>query len=69
MGNKIRLIRQDLELTLREVSQKVGCSISFLSDLERGNRTAKRSTLRRIATALGVTVEDLKGDDNEASND
>lgn len=71
MSNRVRTIREQAGMTLKTVSENVGCSIAFLSDIERDRRTAKATTWQRIADALGVTVEDLKDDntlpDNPAS--
>lgn len=49
-------------MTLRDVFEKTGVSITYLSDLERGvlsNPTLDK--VRQIALALDITVEDLLG--------
>lgn len=69
MANNVRAIRESKKLTLKDIALEVGCSIAFLADVELGRRGAKRDTWQRIADALGVSVEELKGDDNEVSHD
>lgn len=60
MANRVRLLRTERDLTLKQIAEKVGCSIAFLSDLEKGNRGARPETWARIAEALGVKVEELR---------
>ena len=58
--NRIREIRKAQHMTLAEVSGRIGVSIAYLSDIERGNRPGSYGSLQRIADALGVTVADLE---------
>lgn len=57
--NRIREIRKAKNLTLADISGSVGISIAYLCDIENGNRHGSIGTLKRIAAALGVSVEDL----------
>ena len=59
--SEIRKIRQAQGMTLAAVSGKVGVSIAYLSDIEKGNRHGSPAVLVRIADALGVKVSDLEG--------
>lgn len=59
VGERIRKHRQLRRLPLREVAERAGTSVSFLSQLERGKTSASFTSLRRIATALGVSLPDL----------
>jgi len=61
MENRIKEIRLAKEMMQKELAQAVGVSSAFMHDLENGNRNAKPSTMRKIAEALGCTVEALKG--------
>ena len=66
--NRVREIRKEKGFTLREIATAAGCSIGFLSDVELNRRGAKEETWDRLATSLGVTVTDLKGDDHAVSD-
>jgi transcriptional regulator with XRE-family HTH domain len=62
-GDRMRAARRRRELTLREVSEATGISITYLSDLERGvlaNPTLDK--LVGIARSLGVSVDELLGE-------
>jgi transcriptional regulator with XRE-family HTH domain len=69
-GKKIRLQRRLKSLTLKELSQKTGLSISFLSEVERGISQPSIASLRKIAQTLGISLLGLsenggrKGTDN-----
>lgn len=67
--NRVREIRKEQDKPLRVVAEAADISIQFLADIERGRRTAKRKTWERIASALGKTVEELKGGDEDAAAD
>lgn len=69
MENHIRQIRHERGLTLDTVASQVECSIPYLSDLELNRRGARPETWKRIAAALGVTVEELKGDEHDTVPD
>ncbi|GAB3078083.1 helix-turn-helix transcriptional regulator [Intrasporangium mesophilum] len=62
LGRRLRAARRDQAMTLRDVFEQTGVSITYLSDLERGvlsNPTLDK--VRQIALALNITVEDLLG--------
>lgn len=56
IGPAIRELRQKQGLSLRDLSGKAGCSISFLSLVERGRSSPALTSLLRIASALGTSV-------------
>jgi transcriptional regulator with XRE-family HTH domain len=58
-GQRIRRLRTDRRLSLREASRRAGISVSFLSAIERGAARASVATLQRLTGAYGVTVMDL----------
>lgn len=61
LGERIRELRGEADLSLRELSKKTGdLAAAFLSDIELGRRFPSEDTLARIAGALGSTVEDLQ---------
>lgn len=65
-GDRLRKARMAQGRTLRDLSDESKVSIAYLSDLERGvlgNPTL--DTLRAIAKALNVSLNDLLGVDDE----
>jgi transcriptional regulator with XRE-family HTH domain len=60
---RLRSWRIEAELTLEEVADLTGLSLSFLSLLERGKRQARPATKVAMARRLGVPVRDLFGVD------
>ncbi|MCS6906941.1 MAG: helix-turn-helix domain-containing protein [Anaerolineales bacterium] len=56
LGERIKLLRLERNLTLAELSQKTNLSTSYLSQLERGKTIPSLSSLMEIANALGVNV-------------
>ncbi len=47
------------QLSLRELAKRSGTTSSFISRLFRGQRDARVDTLRRIADALAVSIDEL----------
>lgn len=54
LGAEIRKLRKARARSLSDVAEKIGRSISFVSQLERGNARASVIDLKGIAEALGV---------------
>lgn len=59
-GDKIRTLRNQLDLSLREVASKIGVSAAFLSDVELGRRFPSDDKLVLLAKELGVDSEELQ---------
>ncbi len=59
IGSKIRELRKDKGLTVTELAKSVGCSPSFISQLERGKVSPSIATLKKITDALGINIVDL----------
>ena len=59
LSKKIRAIRKQKGLTIKEVAKFVGVSEQAISQYERGIREPNLSTIDRIAEALNVTRLDL----------
>ena len=59
LPNKIRELRKAHGLKLNQVAPRVGCSITMLSDLERGNRPLSYPWMKSIARELRVKPADL----------
>jgi transcriptional regulator with XRE-family HTH domain len=63
-GERIRKLRERRGLTVRKLAEIAGVPVSTLSAVENGKREGQGLTLataRRIAQALGVTVDFLAG--------
>src|SRR6266699_2332734 len=58
-GQRLRHIRRSRGLTLTELGERVGRAPSVLSLLENGRREPKLSLIEAIATALGVSSDEL----------
>ncbi len=54
MGNTLKSLRKERKLTLKDLAEKTGVSISFLSQVERGKSSVTLESLKKIADALGV---------------
>lgn len=63
LGDQIRSIRKRQEITLKELSEKTGLSIGYLSQIERNLTDPSLSTLRKISGALGVPTYLFLGDE------
>lgn len=56
VGSRIRSLRRDRTLTLKQLANKTGVSISLISQIELGKSAASISTLHKLSTALGVPL-------------
>jgi transcriptional regulator with XRE-family HTH domain len=56
---KVRMIRTAKGLNMRELADKVGCSTSFISQIENGKVSPSIAMLKKIASVLGVRVVDF----------
>jgi XRE family transcriptional regulator, regulator of sulfur utilization len=59
VGNRIRVLRNERDLTLEELGTTTGLSKGQLSKIELGAPRTAPEHYERIAKALGVTVGDL----------
>lgn len=64
IGNRIRLVRKGQRMSQNELSERVGISSNYLSEIERGRRTPSSQILFYISDALNVSTDYLlKGTD------
>lgn len=63
MGQKIRELRDERDISLREFAKKLDCSAAFWSDVELGRRYASEQMLKDAARILKVSVDELKQHD------
>ena len=63
LGQRIRELRDERDISLREFAKKLGCSAAYWSDVELGRRYASEQMLKDAAHILKVRVEELKAFD------
>ncbi len=61
IGDTIRSMRKERELTLKQMSRRTGLSISLLSQIERAESSPSISSLYKIAIALDSKIQELFG--------
>jgi len=59
-GSKLRQLREEKNISLRELAKKIGVSGAFLSDIELGRRFPSLDKIELLANEIGVPVEELK---------
>ena len=57
--NKINAWREFRGMTARQLAEKAEISAGFLSQIEKGERDASFETIKKIAAALKISVDDL----------
>jgi DNA-binding NtrC family response regulator len=62
IGDTIRGLRKEKDLTLKQMARRTGLSVSLLSQIERAESSASISSLYKIAIALEARIRDLFGD-------
>lgn len=62
IGDTIRNLRKEQELTLKQMARRTGLSVSLLSQIERAESSASISSLYKIAIALESRIQDLFGE-------
>lgn len=56
IGEKIKSLRFEKGMTLKDLSLKTGLSISFLSQIERGSSSIAITSLKKIADSFNVAL-------------
>src|SRR5712691_4946044 len=72
VGKRIRRLREKQGLTLRALATKAGVPTSSINAVEQGTRTGARLSLetgKKLALALGVTLDYLSGMHEELRRD
>ncbi|MDR3576158.1 MAG: XRE family transcriptional regulator [Anaerolineaceae bacterium] len=59
IGSRIRVRRNELQLSLRDLASQTELTASFLSQLERGQTNASVDSIRKICSALGISLLSL----------
>lgn len=59
LGKRIKQMREERELTLKNVSEVTGLSVGFLSQVERNITDPSIASLKKIADAFGVKITEF----------
>lgn len=59
LHERLKELRSHKDLTLREVAERSGLSVSYLSDIERGRTTPTLNTIEVIAEVFEMSVVDF----------
>ena len=59
LGKNIKFFRFRRQFSQADLAEKANISITFLSNLERGNNYPKAGTLGNLAAALGIQAWEL----------
>ena len=63
IGERIRQLREEKDISLRELAKTIGVSPAFLSDVELGRRNPSDKHLDAIARGLSTVLDDLRAYD------
>ena len=69
LGEKIRELRVERDISLREFARDLDVSAAFLSDIELGRRFPSDELLTSIARKLRTPLDEFRALDNRASMD
>lgn len=62
LGRNLRRYRTEQGLTIEQLAEKAGISITFYSNLERGNKMLSVETLLKLSNVLCVSIDALLSD-------
>ena len=65
---KIKALRQELNMTLKDLSEETGLSLSFLSQIERGASSLSITSLKKISDALNIHINYFFLEENDHQN-
>ncbi len=68
LGERIRRERITQKITQETLAEKAGISVSFLGQIERGERKPSLETVVNIANSLGITVDYLLSDSYQTAS-
>ena len=60
LGERIRELREEKDLSLRELAKTIGVSAAFMSDVELGRRHPSDKHMRAIAQELETSLDDFE---------
>ena len=59
LGPRLRLAREERQLSVRELARRIGCSASLISQIERGVSVPSVGVLYSLATELDSSLDHL----------
>lgn len=59
VGERIRTLRKEKGYTQESLSEKSGIHVTYISDIERGERNISMETLEKVITALDVNAVEV----------
>jgi len=62
IGKKVRELRSENKLTLKQLAERTNLSVSLISQIERAESAASISTLNKIVSALNISLKEFFGD-------
>lgn len=63
LGKKVRQIRKEQNLSLRDLEKLTGLTYSFIANIERGIvKDPRISTVIKLAKGLGISIDELVGE-------
>lgn len=62
-GGRVRVIRQEKNLSQEALAQLAGIDRTYIGGVERGERNLSVLNVKRLADALGINIKDLFDDD------
>src|SRR5919107_5197673 len=67
--NQLKDFREEALMTVRELAERSGVSEDTITKIENGHRKGRGTTLRKLAKALGVRLEELSPEHFERTTD
>jgi transcriptional regulator with XRE-family HTH domain len=58
-GKRVKSIRISHKFTQAQLAEKIGCSVEYISRIERGLASPSFDSISKLADALGVTAKTL----------
>ncbi len=67
IARRLKALRENAGMSQQSLAVSAGLSVSLVSQIERGSRVDPRmSTITALATALGITLDELVGRNGSA---